>query len=277
MNISSPIVSVIIPVYNAAPYITETLESVFASTYTNIEVICIDDCSPDNAVEIIEKYQRENKHDLKIIRLDQNAGPSKARNVGISESQGEYILPLDADDKIDPTYIEKGVTHFQKNPETAVFYCQASMFGKINEPCFFPPYDPKEILVRNMVFVTALFKKVDWKRYGGFNENMRQGLEDWDFWLYFVEDNRIFYQSEETLFFYRKIETSRSDSAHKHSDLLRKQIKKNHPNLYKFTNIYNNPAALKERIKDIRKSIIQIRIKKDSCLIRLFGKTLYSK
>lgn len=94
-----PKVSIIVPVYKTEAYIAECLDSVLAQTYQDFEVICVDDGSPDNSVEIIKEYS---KNDPRISYVRQeNAGLSAARNTGIRNAKGEYILPLDSDDMLE--------------------------------------------------------------------------------------------------------------------------------------------------------------------------------
>lgn len=95
-------VSIIIPVYNVAPYIEACLQSVFSQTYKDIEVIIIDDCGTDNSMEIVKKIVSTYKgtFSIKILHHDQNKGLSSARNTGIRNATGEYIYFLDSDDTI---------------------------------------------------------------------------------------------------------------------------------------------------------------------------------
>lgn len=105
----SPLVSVIIPVYNAEQYFEECLESVMSQTYQNLEIICIDDCSADSSKEIIRKYQRI---DGRVVLLEhgRNEGVSRSRNDGLAFAHGVYISCVDADDKVDRDFIKELVT-----------------------------------------------------------------------------------------------------------------------------------------------------------------------
>lgn len=98
-------VSIIIPVFNSEKYLERCIDSAIKQTYENIEIIIVDDCSKDKSKEIIEQYEIKNKK-IKKILLSKNQGVSNARNVGMSVSDGEYIVFLDSDDYIDPFYIE---------------------------------------------------------------------------------------------------------------------------------------------------------------------------
>ena len=194
------------PCYNHGEFIEEAVDSVLQQSYQNIEIIIVDDASTDkNVREKINAIQEKDSR-IKSIFLDENSGPSEARNRGIEAAEGLYILPLDADDRIDPTYVEKAVSVIESNPDIGVVYCEADFFGTVQGKWKLPQYSFPEILFYNMVFSTALYRKTDWKRYGGYNKNMRDGLEDWDFWLNFTTEQKTFIRIPETLFFYRQRE-----------------------------------------------------------------------
>ena len=99
-------VSVIVPVYNVEPYLRKCLDSVCNQTLRDIEIICINDCSPDNCLEILKEYQR-NDNRVKIIDFKENKGVAIARNEGIKIAKGEYIGFVDPDDWIDLDFYEK--------------------------------------------------------------------------------------------------------------------------------------------------------------------------
>lgn len=99
-----PIISVVIPVYQAEEYLVDCLESVLAQTYRNLEVLLVDDCSTDASASICEKYCQSDLR-FKLIRRESNGGLSAARNTGIDAASGEYLLFLDSDDVIAANHI----------------------------------------------------------------------------------------------------------------------------------------------------------------------------
>jgi glycosyltransferase involved in cell wall biosynthesis len=102
---SSPLVSVIVPVYNVEPYLAAALDSICAQTYRNLEILLIDDCSTDASPEICADYaQRDSR--IRVLRNAVNCGQAVARNVGLDAAQGEYVAFVDSDDLISPDYIE---------------------------------------------------------------------------------------------------------------------------------------------------------------------------
>lgn len=227
-------VSVIVPCYKCENYITECVDSVLASSYKNVEIIVVNDGSPDNVLNVLEKYKKSSI--IKIINQD-NQGLSAARNNGIKKATGKYILPLDSDDKIAPDYIEKAIAEFERNPNLGIVYCQAEFFGEKSVPWELETYNFPRILSRNCIFCSAVFKKSDWEKAGGYKAEMIYGIEDYEFWISLIEKGAQVYQIPEVLFYYRKkISDSMCDtlgsSIEKQKQML-KQIICFHLNLYK--------------------------------------------
>ena len=120
-------VSVIMPCFNDGAYIMEAIQSLENQSYHDYELLVIDDGSDDiQTIEILNSLDREYLTLLKTNHL----GPSGARNYGIEHSNGEYILPLDSDDKIEPTYIEQAVRILKEDKNVGVVYCHADLFGE---------------------------------------------------------------------------------------------------------------------------------------------------
>jgi glycosyltransferase involved in cell wall biosynthesis len=124
----NPLVSIIVPIYNAAPYLQETLESIIASTYRPIEVVMVDDGSKDDSLTIAQDIC--NKHPECRVLSQANSGVSVARNKAIRNANGTYILPVDADDKIADTFIEKAVKILENEQNIRVVGCRCWMFGE---------------------------------------------------------------------------------------------------------------------------------------------------
>ena len=101
-----PRVSVIIPVYNVAPYLSRCLDSVVGQTLRDVEIICIDDCSTDGSAAILAEYAAHDSR-IKVVPFEQNRGVSAARNAGLDVATGEWIGFVDSDDKIDLDFYEK--------------------------------------------------------------------------------------------------------------------------------------------------------------------------
>lgn len=225
-------VSIIIPCYNQGKYVSEAIEAALNQTYQDIEIVCVNDASQDNTEEVIKGYT-EKYENIVFINSEVNGGLPHSRNIAIEKATGEYILPLDADDKIDPTYVEKAVDIMESNPQIGMVYCEAELFGKKHGKWNLPEFDEKLFIFQNVIFCSSVFRKSDWLRAGKYNENMKIAWEDWDFWLSFIELGLKPYKIPETLFYYRK---------HYHKSMLKKvpdfqktlwkQIVNNHPKLY---------------------------------------------
>lgn len=108
------LVSIITPAYNAAEYIAETIESVLAQTYSNWEMLIVNDCSKDNTVEIVQSYAAKDNR-IKLINLKQNSGAEFARNTAIQNSKGRYIAFLDSDDLWKKEKLAKQLAFMQQN------------------------------------------------------------------------------------------------------------------------------------------------------------------
>lgn len=193
-------VSVIIPCYNSGEFINEAIQSVLDQTCKDLEIIVIDDGSNDNVTINVLNNSRWER--TRILRQE-NMGLPAARNTGIRAAVGEFILPLDADDRIDPSYVEKALAVMHTQPNIGIVYCKAMRFGEIEGPWLLPPFSLQAMVIGNVIFCTALYRKCDWEKVGGYRETMRHGLEDYDFWIKMLSKNIEVYQIDEYLFYYR--------------------------------------------------------------------------
>lgn len=261
-------VSVIIPVYNVNPeFIKESLNSVLESTYQNLEVIVVNDGSTkQETVAYLNSIKNES---VRLVNQD-NKGLAEARNTGIRNASGVYILPLDADDLIDKTYIEKAVKAIDGDPQIGIVYCKADFIGKMTGEWELPDFKMPDFLLFNSIFCTALFRKNDWEKAGGYKKEMCYGWEDYEFWLSLIENGAVVYKIPEVLFHYRKHGTSMiSGMAYNKAKYSRKLIKRFHQGLYQK---YHSEIARHTRNSWLQ-NIFSIRnSKSESCkIITLFG------
>jgi glycosyltransferase involved in cell wall biosynthesis len=211
-------------------YLDEAVDSALAQTFGDFEILVVNDGSTDEFTnQLLAGYRRPR---TRVIHTE-NRGLAEARNTGIREAQGEYILPLDADDRIGPEYLEKGVALLDQQPDVGIVYCLAETFGARTGPWPSPSYSLGRMLLGNLIFCSALFRRADWERAGGYNPNMAAGWEDWDFWLSIIGQGRTVRRIPETLFFYRVKEISMARSM----DVARKtemhlRVMGNHPALF---------------------------------------------
>lgn len=223
-------VSIIIPCFNQGIYVSEALESVFAQSYGCFEIIIVDDGSTDEETTSILAALDLPK--TRIIHTT-NHGVSHARNVGIREATGEYILPLDADDRIGKEYVRKALEGLKTQADVGFVYCLAEMFGSRRGKFLLNKATITDMLIDSRVFCTAMFRKSDWLATGGYNSNMVYGWEDWDFWLSLIEMGKLPYCIQEVLFYYRVKEQSRTRAMTlEHKLAMHKQLVDNHCELY---------------------------------------------
>lgn len=145
-----PLVSVFIPVYNSEDYIKDALNSIVTQTYTNLEIIIVDDCSTDQSIEIINSFQDSR---IRLIRNEENKGIPYNRNLGLNESKGKYMAIMDADDIAMPNRIEEQVAFMEKHQDIDAIGTYYEMFGSKVSRTFKPKYiSPEEIKVQLLFF-----------------------------------------------------------------------------------------------------------------------------
>lgn len=199
-----PLISVVVPCYNQAQYLDECLQSVLDQTYTDWECIIVNDGSPDNTEDVAKNWVEK---DTRFIYLSkENGGLSSARNAGIEIAKGEWILPLDADDKIGDKYLELAEKEFEK--DYTVIYCEAELFGNEIGKWHLPEFSLENLAKKNCIFCSAFYKKEDWKKVNGYDINMIYGLEDYEFWISLLKNKNTVKKLPQTLFYYRVKENS---------------------------------------------------------------------
>ncbi|HYG74111.1 MAG TPA: glycosyltransferase family A protein [Planctomycetota bacterium] len=239
-----PLVSVIIPAFNAERFLAETLRAVLAQTYRELEVLVVDDGSKDNTVAIAESFaQRDSR--VRVLR-QRNSGVAVARNLAISQSRGEFIAPVDADDIWYPHKIEKQVKCFleSRTPlglvygwSTAISETSRLLGSCANwkiEGHVYPA-----LILRNFIGNASvpLFRRSVLEEIGGYDCNLHaqnaQGCEDWDITLR-VAERYAFGLVPEFLVGYRQIRGSMSANVSvmgKSYDLIVEDIKTRHPEI----------------------------------------------
>ena len=205
-TIGAPLVSIVIPYFNRHDTIDETVESIGQQTYTKFEVIIVDDGS--TLPESIEKINSIRRSGFKAEYITQkNQGVAAARNNGISKAKGRYIICLDSDDILTPTFIEKCTLILESRPDIALVTTNMEVFGVVNEVHKNIEYSPVHIYSNNMVITAAEFRKSDWEAVGGYKSGI--GYEDWEFWLNLSEHGFWGKLIPESIFRYRTALNSR--------------------------------------------------------------------
>lgn len=231
MEKNNVLVSVIVPCYNQAQYLAETLDSVLAQTYPYWECIIVNDGSPDNTEEVANEYCAKDSRFHYYYK--ENSGVADTRNYGISKSNGCYILPLDSDDTIGTKYLEKAINYLESNKDTKLVYSKAEFFGESVGLWHLPEYDYHLLLKENHIFCSCIFRREDYNKTQGYNPNMKYGIEDWDFLLSLLDEHDKVTCLEEVLFYYRIKHDSRNmDVFRKHYNEMYIQMIFNHPDKY---------------------------------------------
>lgn len=233
VNISqkSPKISVIVPCFNYGRFLMEAVESVLKQTFRDFEVVIVDDGSSDpETLSVLQKIEK-NHSEIQIIH-QKNGGPAKARNWGIESSRGEFFLPLDADDTIEPEMLEKCFQEMIKNPKLGMVYTWVHFFGNDEAIWKSGEYNFYEFLHSNQATVSALVRKRAWEDVGGYDENMRNGYEDWEFWINLGKAGWFGKLIRESLFNYRRHGTSITSGAELKHDAIVRYIRTKHSDLF---------------------------------------------
>lgn len=217
-------VSILIPLYNAEKYISQTLDSVLNQKYTNWECIIVNDGSTDNSEKIVlEKIKGNNK--FKYL-AEEKGGPGKARNYAASVATGKYLFFLDADDILLEDYLLDGVNFLDNNNDYALFYGLAIMFwddGTEKLWLLRKFNGMKDFLMGNCIDCAAMVRKKDFDAVGGFDEHLK-AYEDWEFFIRLLDRNPKVFREDKILFKYRRHTGSRDDVNKKNWPLFRNMI-----------------------------------------------------
>jgi glycosyltransferase involved in cell wall biosynthesis len=206
-NAVRPLISVVMPCYNAAPYLAEAVYSALGQTYGNVEVVLVDDGSTDGSVEIAARLAIDHPGRLTLAHSNRN-GPFPARNQALRLIRGEMVAFLDADDWWDVTALEKLATAMTA-AQADMAYCGWQNVGEgIYSAPYVPPRYEEEDATAHFVRTcpwpihAALVKRGLVERLGGFSER-RYSAMDYDFWLRALAVSRSMVQVPEVLAFYR--------------------------------------------------------------------------
>lgn len=204
------LISVVLPVYNVAPYLKEALGSILNQTIQDFEILVIDDCSTDNTIEIANSFQDAR---IKILSKKENKGLIDSLNIGFKAATGKYIARMDGDDISDLKRFEKQLNILEKNPEIKVCGSWLQAFGKSNE-IIKHKENHEQILVNMMIHCSmslgAVMLDRVWVEGEYFNEEKKH-VEDYDFWSRVIWKGKL-YNIQEVLYYYRIHETQVSST-----------------------------------------------------------------
>ena len=269
---STPLISIIIPTYNRAHLIGETLDSILVQTYPNWECIVVDDGNTDTTADVMREYiKKDNRFQYHQRPINKIKGPNSCRNYGFEMSNGEYIKWFDSDDVMLPYLLEKQVLSFAKNVEMSV--CKLSYFDferrvPIKENIISSKNLIEDYLIGNVTFYISgpLWKRIFLEKQNQLFDESLTNLDDWDFNLRMLYQKPNITYSNEVLILYRVHGDSLSQEINK---LNFKEIKselearRKHLKLLKINKLAS-PSVLQHYIKGRYKFIFrEAMIKKD--------------
>lgn len=227
-----PKVSIIVPCYNQAQYLDESLQSLYDQTYTDWECLIVNDGSPDNTEEVVRKWEARDSRFTHVYK--ENGGVSSARNLGIQKAKAEYILTLDADDKYETSFLEKAFAVLVDNPEIGIVSSWGRYFTGDKQMQEYRSIGKTTVdfLFHNAAIGTSLFRKACWEQVDGYDEDPENGYEDWEFYLRVCALGWKVHIIEEVLFFYRQHATSRTIAVNKKYNQAKKYLYTKNKDIY---------------------------------------------
>ncbi len=221
-----PLVSVIIPTYNRPDFLKLTLLGIMAQTYSNYEILVIDDGSPTNEAEqVCRSFEK-----VQYYKIENSGGPAKPRNIGIQKAKGKYLAFTDDDDLWLPEKLEKQVRVLENNPDFGLVHgcCEVidkkgelknRIIGRLRNPEEKHGDVSQKMLGRWTVMMpTSFIRKTVVDKVGFFNETMPSAGEDMEFWARCSFETKFYYQ-EESLVYYRVHGNNISDNKKGYQEL----------------------------------------------------------
>ena len=178
-----PVVSILMPVYKTSQYLREAIDSILSQTYTDFELIVLNDCSPDDAEEVLDEYQ-----DSRIVRYlgKQNVGLANVLNIGMQMAKGKYVARMDSDDLSTPDRLKVQVDYLERHPDIDLCSCGMKLFGA-KDGAWVRDSDPEMVKITALFFSPILHASSVWRRetFERFDLRFKQDMvpaEDYDLW-----------------------------------------------------------------------------------------------
>lgn len=189
-----------------AQYLQEAIDTVRAQTYPYWECVIVNDASPDHTAVVAETAAASDVR-IRVIHKSENQGLSAARNTGILAGTGDFIVPLDADDKLAPSFLEECIQVFDESPKIKVVYSNVQCFGIRNDYVERPDFNMTALMHQNIFQPVTMFKRADYLSTDGYRP-IPYGYEDWDFWIQMLNENDEAFKISKPLVFLRVKEHS---------------------------------------------------------------------
>lgn len=229
-----PTISIVIPSYNQAEFLEECLESAYNQTLAPLEILVIDDGSKDNSLEIARRYEfREFPGIESPVRVipQVNKGLPSARNTGIMNASGDYILFLDADDKLKENAISVITNTIAQFPADIVAP-SFKEFGKSDREVIVNQFTMDDLKVANRIGYFCAIRRSALLECGGYSPRMTWGFEDYHLWFDLFSRSKTIAFIQEPLVYYRVKEHSMIYEANQHAQELGAQIQKDFPHIF---------------------------------------------
>jgi glycosyltransferase involved in cell wall biosynthesis len=231
----------------------------------------VNDGSPDQTEEVAKRWVAKDSR-FKYL-FQENSGVSSARNLGINRAKGTFILPLDADDKMAANYVALAHKALQENLSLKVVYCRSEKFGDETGVSTLPPFSLFNLSRENMIYCTAMYRKEDWTKVGGYDVNMVHGLEDWEFWIAILKNEGLVNCLDYTGFYYRiKTESRQTKISNAHFKELFEYLSVKHADF--FVSQYGSFQQLKTELAQKEREL-NYKLKSEKFVIDLFCKTFF--
>lgn len=207
----NPLVTILITNYNYQDYVVDAIESAREQTYTNTEIIVVDDGSTDKSLSVIGAYCKKHPNLIQVVSQD-NQGTAGARNSGLSGSKGELIQLLDADDQLLPMCVGERVEAFQDEMIGVVYSDFYSLYPDgTREREYRPHFDALELLNECIVSTNAMYRRTIFEQFGGWNPKYKI-IEDYELYVRVCRHTR-FHHIAEPHFLYRQTDQNKTKQA----------------------------------------------------------------
>lgn len=230
---TNPLISIITPFYNTGEIFHETAQSVLRQSLQQFEWIIVNDGSDDPiSLSVLDNYRHADPR-IRVLDLPVNSGLPAARNFGVKEAKSPFVLFLDSDDLLEPTAAEKWYWLLKTNPDYSFVKGYTVGFGAFNYLWVRGFFQRKQFLRENLVDVTSLVRKEVVESVEGFDETLKTGFEDWEFWLKCANSGYWGATIPEYMNWYRRKEnaTSRWQAFNSPASFL-KMVQKRYPRLF---------------------------------------------
>jgi glycosyltransferase involved in cell wall biosynthesis len=221
-------VTVVIPCFNHGRFLGEAVGSALGQEGGAPRVIVVDNASTDAETP---RALEELPDAVEVLHQDRNTGPAAGRNAGFELAESDYVMPLDADDRLPPGTLSALVEALEADPRAAYSYGVMRFFGDWSGEVRLPDYDPYRLLYRPVVGWLGLVRRRAWEELGGFDPGL-QGFEDWDFTLAAMEAGWHGHRLDRVVLDYRKHGRSGLEADRRRHRELYRRLREKHAGLY---------------------------------------------